>query len=297
MTENNVIAFTPARERFDFSRLCKVFNGRVAPRQPAPAPHELPATYAQDLVRHSIAGQRELDAAGQKLAQILTGNAYNIVPRMQPKDMTRIFQKTSKHYQGDPALNCDTCAIIIPMWDADSVMNAVDMFGGRDNAQHVVTLDDGTELAVIEFENNLTRRNSVKGGLPNATAIVAFRMDDPDRPGATKIMVGEIQFVPGQGLEDLKQSHKAYKKMDAAKQAKHAIEETIRNGSGARHSLDALTAERAAAMRVMAQEGARRDFHNRMAAEKTFWLEDVQGYRAGMRDAASAPPARALTAG
>lgn len=258
-------------------RLPTIFEEAVQPRQSAFGATSVPAAILPQMKRDAAAAQIELDAFGQKLALRLTGNDDNLACRAAPKADDRIHEKTREKYLGDYASNCDLAAITIHLTDAASARDALDLCAVKPG-QYIV-LDDRTTARVIEFEDNLTRQTSYKGGLPNATAVVEImvpRGEDGFVPHTC-----EIQFVPKQAAADMRASHDAYKQYRTALRERQELFQNLKAGGG-RLSLS-LSADWRRAQDAVDTYGSARVFYNERAATKASWLGEIKDYVPGSR--------------
>ncbi|HEY0901209.1 MAG TPA: hypothetical protein VGD95_03715, partial [Micavibrio sp.] len=140
-------------------------------------------------------------AATRAVANLLGG-----IPEMGPeKDLYRVLHKFSGKDGKDPSYNCDFSRSRVLLRNKAQAKEAMNIFSGPGTVQ----LRDGTILKIREVENNLSKINDKKAGLPNLDVKLTFEFTTAE--GETSFHHHELHFIFKKAKADYDRSHDAYK--------------------------------------------------------------------------------------
>lgn len=128
------------------------------------------------------------------------------IPEMGPeKDLYRVLHKFSGKDGKDPSYNCDFSRSRVLLRNKAQAKEAMNIFSGPGTVQ----LRDGTVLRIREVENNLSKINHKKAGLPNLDVKLTFEYTTAE--GEKSFHHHELHFIFAKAKPNYDRSHDAYK--------------------------------------------------------------------------------------
>ncbi len=205
-------------------------------------------------------------AATRAVATLLGG-----IPEMGPeKDLYRVLTKFSGKDGKDPSYNCDFSRSRVLLRNKAQAREAMNIFSGPGTVQ----LRDGTILRIREVENNLSRINEKKAGLPNLDVKLTFEYTTAE--GEKSFHHHELHFIFAKAKADYNRSHDAYKAKRLAQMYRDGADNAL-SVCGEHDALDWGKKWKQYNAEVEAAQARRWEIHNKIRDD--LGLDELIGYQ------------------